>query len=110
MNLSILDAKNSREELDLLSVELGLKQKAYLSIESADKLKRSLESGESLPVGVYLDANGYYGYIKTLLNDEEIDQLLAYRQTFYLKTIKNCVLFFAALTAISLIVSIIGIL
>lgn len=61
-----------------------------------------------MPYGVYAgEYVNYYRFEKVDLSEDEIRELLLYRQVSYIKTIKNCVLFFVVLTVISIIGSII---
>ena len=61
-----------------------------------------------LPDDIKTDEHGFfYRYIDTDLSEQEIKQLILYRQTSYLLSIKNSMIFFVVLATISIIVSMI---
>jgi hypothetical protein len=65
---------------------------------------------ENLPLPDDIELNEYgffYRYIDTDLSEQEIKQLFLYRQTAYLRSIKNSMIFFVVLATISLIASLI---
>lgn len=100
--------KNPREELARLKYELGIEEFVYCSPEEQEEFKKLRKENKPLPEGVKIDAvNNFYRY-ETRLTPEEIKELLLYRQTKYLRIIKNCVLYFTILSIVALILTILA--
>ena len=97
-----------REELRRMRVELDLTQKVYCAGEEEKKLRKMMKEKFPLPDGIKVDEhNFFYRYIDTDLSEQEIKQLFLYRQTAYLRSIKNSMVFFVVIATASLIVSLI---
>jgi len=101
-----------KKELNSLQYEIELMQKIDCSKEDNKKYRELSKQGLPLPEGVYAyktetgeDMYQYYTiHIATELSKEERIEYIMLKQFQNIKTIKNCVLFFTILTAISLIV------
>lgn len=102
------DMNDLREELRRMRVELDLTQKVYCAGEEEKKLRKMMKEKFPLPDGIKVDEhNFFYRYIDTDLSEQEIKQLFLYRQTAYLRSIKNSMVFFVVIATASLIVSLI---
>ena len=106
-----------KTELMQLRREFGALQTANCSAEENEAYRKLLRQKKSLPNGVYQrseklninDAELYANVTfvklcKSDITDEELQEYFTYKKLAYLKTIKQCVVFFTALTVISLIV------
>lgn len=106
---SITDLK---KELNSLQYEIQLMQKIDCSKEDNKKYRELSKQGLPIPEGVYAyksdtgeEMYQYYTiHIPTELTKEERVEYIMLKQYQNIKIIKNCVLFFTILTAISLIV------
>ena len=90
-----------KEELGQRERDYGIYYKVYCSREEAKEFKKK----DSTPNNVHLDlgsSSNYYRNYKIDLSEEELAKLFRYRQTQYLKTIKNCLVFFVVMIFISL--------
>lgn len=102
-----------KKELTSLQYKVQLIQKIDCSKEDNKKYRELSKQGLPLPEGVYAyktdmgeDMYQYYTiYIPTELSKEERIEYIMLKQVQTIETIKNCVLFFTALTVISLIVA-----
>ncbi len=100
-----------RKELEEQRYEWGLLQKIPCSKEDNKRYCQMLKDGESIPQGVYryvdgagVEMNSFYSIYQSDLTQEEQDELLKLEKLSMIRTIKNCAIFFVALTAISLLV------
>ncbi len=101
-----------RKKLRAHKFEFGLLQKIPCSREENKEYESILKNGGSLPEGVraYVYDNGeastneFYTVYEPELTEAEIREYLTYKQLSLIKTIKNCVVFFTALTVIAMIV------
>ena len=103
-----------RKEIESYRYEVGLLQKISCSKEENIKLRQMLKNGEKLPNGIYrcvdgtgTEMNDFYKVYKPDLSQEEINEYLLYKKLSMINTIKNCAVFFVALTLISLMISVI---
>lgn len=99
-----------RKELWDMKYKLGIIRKEECSKEESEEYRKLVKKGEPLPEGVYRYGEYYdfYRFIEANLTEDEAQELLLYKQVTYIKTIKNCALFFVVLAVISIISSIIG--
>lgn len=97
-----------RDELEQAKLDFGIVRKEYCSTEEENKISKLKEQKLPLPEGIVEEyENEHFRYIETDLTDEELSKLITYRQTRYLKSIKNSLIFFVTLAVISLIAGII---
>ena len=100
---------NLKKELNEIMLELGLVRHEPCSLEENDKYQKMERKDENLPDGISSDEDSAYPIFKKIvtsdLSTEEINNLMMYRQTLYLKSIKSSMIFFVVLSIISLIVS-----
>ena len=104
-----------RKELKQLRYENLFIQKVDCSREDNKAYKKLLKEKEPLPPGILQYRNEqsgeylgeFYKIHETDLTFDEKRELLALRHISYIKTIKNGVMFFVALAAISLVSAII---
>lgn len=100
-----------RSELRSYKFEFDLFQKNPCSKEENKKYKSLLKEGDSLPEGVYAYEyeNGeksdseFYTIYEPDLTESEIAEYLKYQQLSFIRTIKNCVLFFTILNIIGMV-------
>ena len=105
-----------KTELMQLRREFGALQAVNCSAEENEEYRKLLHQKKPLPNGVYqrsekLNINDaeLYGNVtfvklcKSDITDEELREYFTYRKLAYLKTIKQCVVFFTVLTVISLV-------
>ena len=114
MSKNVTDLK---QELHYLQYELKLRQRVDCSKDDNKKYKELEKNGLPLPEGVYpyrtVD-NGeslyqyYTVYIPENFSAEERFEYILLKQFELIKTIKNCVLFFAILTIISIVITLIA--
>ena len=101
---------NLRDELRTRKFEFDLLQKIPCTKQENKEYQKLLKDGGALPEGVYAyDSydNGeteFYTVYETDLTESEIREYLTYKQLSFIRTIKNCVLFFTVLTIIGMIV------
>lgn len=102
---------NLRKELEEQRYEWGLLQKIPCSKEDNKRYVQMLKNGEKIPKGVYryvdgagVEMNSFYTIYKSDLSKEEQDELITLTKLSLIRTIKNCAIFFVALTVISLLV------
>ena len=99
-------------ELEELKYKLGILQEVDCSDSETEKYRSLLKQGMPLPNGVRRSAPDAYDESdenamfckteETKLSKEELAEYLQYKQLSTLLTIKKCVVFFTALTIISL--------
>jgi len=94
-----------KQELRNCLFELGIQTKLPCTPKENKEYRAMQKDNKPLPEGIhqYTESYRYYRVKKTDLPDEEIDRLLRYRQTLYLQSIKNSMVFFVALSVISVI-------
>lgn len=108
-------AKNKidlKEELRSLYFDALLLQKIDCSREDNKKYNQLLKKNVPLPDGVYEyktetgEATGsFYKVYQPELSQEEKLEYITFKQLKMISTIKNCVLFFTALTVISMAIT-----
>ena len=110
----------AKEKVDLKAriesykYDFGLLQKISCTKEENKKYKELIINGQNLPDGVFpfADTTGkefndsFYSVYEPELSKEEIDEYLALKKLSLLNTIKNCSVFFVALTIISLFITV----
>lgn len=90
--------KNLKSELTQAKVDLGISDIVYCTNDEQKELSQLLEEGHSLPDGVQMDSNGdFFRIIESDITEKELDLLLKFRQTIYLRKIKNCALYFVVI-------------
>lgn len=102
---------NLRDELRALKFEFDLLQKVPCSKQKNKEYEKLVKGGGSLPEGVYAyvydsgenSATEFYTIYETDLTESEIKEYLTYKQLRFIKTMKNCVLFFTILTIIGIV-------
>lgn len=101
---------NLKEELDSYRIDFNIWEKIPCTKQESQKYKKILAEGGTLPENVFnytddwtRDGEEFYTIQKSDLSEEEIKELLMYKQLSMVKTIKNCVVFFTVLTVIGLI-------
>ena len=97
------------DELITAEKELGVLHEASCTAAENRTYSERVEDGEALPEGVFYDTEAWPEERRffTLardadMTDKNLKNLLRYRQLSYLKTIKNCAVFFTVLTAIAI--------
>lgn len=112
------NAVDLRKQLNSYKYEFDLLQKVECSKEDCKKYKEMVENNQTLPEGVYrytyengeVSPDLFYTIYKPDLTDAEIAEYLSYKQLGYIRTIKNCVLFFTIMAIISLAASLLAVL
>ena len=89
-------------EMKQLELDFGIKEKVYVEKDENDKFSEITKNKEKLPDDIYYNKenNTYFRLVDNLSSQEEITKLMLYKQTAYLKTIKNGVMFFVVLQCI----------
>lgn len=112
--MKIYDIKN---ELQWLRIDMKFLQQVKCSREECEKYIAMLNNGQSLPEGVYQYVNDmgngigvFYRIYDSGLSDAEKQEYIQCKKLAHIKTIKNCIVFFTVLTAISLLVTLIALL
>lgn len=96
-----------RKEYDNLKEELGMVYFDYCDEEENNRCAELVHDNKPLPEGVKHASDmdfRFYREVASDMTEAEIKQYLLMKQTSYLKTIKNCTLFFTILTVISVII------
>lgn len=98
---------NVRSELKNYRYQHNLMQIVPCTEEENQEFEKMLQNGDKLPSGVYVfeDCLEFYRMYESDLTPTEIQEFLAHRQLKYLRTIKNCVVFFTTLTIIGMVAS-----
>ena len=100
-----------RKEIVDVKLELGIFHLIPCTSEENEKYKEMEQKEDDLPIDIikpYSSPNPRYEKIvESDLSSEEINKLMMYRQTLYLKSIKSSMTFFVVLAIISLIASVI---
>jgi hypothetical protein len=109
MDREVAMARNLRSELEEYRKEFGIVQYEPCSNKDDKKYSKMIKEGFDLPNGIIQDNSGY-GFRKisyTDLSDIELEQLMKYRKWMYLKTIKNCAVYFTVISVLGLILLVI---
>ena len=96
-------------EMKQLELELGIIEKIYVTNEEKERLSKLTKKKEKLPDDVYYNEQNdtYFRLYDKLASQEEVNKLMLYKQTVYLKTIKNSAVFFVVVQCIAIIGAII---
>ena len=98
---------NPLKELQTLRQEFGLEQKVPCSKEENKRYSQMVKGGAPLPDGVYEyqyenTTGEYYTIYTPEISADELSELLTYKKLSYLRTIKNCAIYFVTLSIIGL--------
>ena len=100
-----------REQLRNYKFQFGLLQKIPCSVEENKEYTHLQKEGKPLPDGIFkyeysndTAQDDFYTVAAPDLTVQELDEYLTYKKLSLLRTIKNCVVFFAVLTIIYLVV------
>jgi len=109
MSIKILDMQ---KELENNKFDLNQGKKVYCNKKESTAFAKLISSDKALPDGVFKNSQdsddfydentSFYRMEQTNFSHEKIQEYLQFKQTKYLHTIKNCVVFFTVITAISL--------
>ncbi|MBQ7761822.1 MAG: hypothetical protein IJ400_07185 [Clostridia bacterium] len=102
--------KNSLKQKEILNLKLkhNILKEVPCTDEESKEYAQMLKDGLPLPDDVHEPEFEGYAFFKTDgadLTEQETSQLLALRKLDYLKTIRNCVLFFTTCAIISMVVA-----
>lgn len=98
---------NPKAELQSLRQEYRITQRVPCSKEDNKKYAQMVKDGQPLPAGVY-DYNyentesEYYTIYTPDISNDELLEMLTYKKLGYLRTIKNCAVYFVVLSVIAL--------
>lgn len=98
-------------ELNEMKSDLGIISKVKCSKEEQKEFRRMKKAGEPISSEkngqIFVDSNDgtFFRNVSIDMTNDEINQLMAYRQMQYLKSISSGVTFFVVLTVISLVIS-----
>ena len=108
--LKVTDSKSKRrinalKELQSFRQEYGVAQGLFCPQKDNEKYAQMVQDGIPLPEGIYEYKDGsitkkFYTVCAPELSPEEISELLTYKKLGYLRTIKNCVVYFVTLSII----------
>ena len=98
---------NPKAELQSLRQEYRLSQRVPCSKEDNKKYAQMVKDGQPLPCGVYdykyeNTESEYYTIYTPDISADELAELLAYKKLGYLRTIKNCAVYFVVLSVIAI--------
>ena len=104
---------NLRDEIRNYKFEFDLLQKIPCTKQENKEYERILKNGGELPDGIYaytydsgeVSTTDFYTIYESDLSEAEIREYLTYKQLSFMKTIKNCVLFFTILAIVSMVIS-----
>ncbi len=96
---------NTQEELQNFRREYGVAQGLFCPEKDNAKYAQMVIDGIPLPDGIYEYKDGslekkFYTVCAPDLSADEIAELLTYKKLGYLRTIKNCLVYFVTLTII----------
>lgn len=98
-----------KKELEELKCALGIQEQIPCTFEENKAYAATLAENRPLPEGVIrsdyaesLEYATFYTIRQTSLSKEELDEYVRYKQLKAILTIRNCVVFFTVLTAISI--------
>lgn len=96
-----------RDEFNWLRMDHKIVEKEYCSDVETQIIADKIKEGKPIDSEIYKDEINfkYFRYSDTDLTIEEIKELILYKQLDYIRTIKNCVIFFTVIIAFSLIIS-----
>lgn len=94
-----------KKELQDLRREYQVAQGLFCSEKDNEKFAQMVKDGQPLPDGIYEYKDGnaekrFYTVAQPDISADEIAELLTYKKLGYLRTIKNCLVFFVVLTVI----------
>lgn len=98
---------NPKAELQNLRQEYRLSQRVPCPKEDNKKYAQMVKDGQPLPAGVYdykyeNTESEYYTIYTPDISADELAELLTYKKLGYLRTIKNCAVYFVVLSVIAL--------
>ena len=98
--------RNLKEELNNLRFTNGLDSGVACSESENIIYSSMMKNGEKLPDNVFQYGSGYLFYKSgtNVFSESEEAEYITLKKLSYLKTIKNCVVFFTVLTIVSLII------
>ena len=86
------------DEILEYELELGLKEKVILDEDECDKCEELFSAGMDLPSGVHrFQYKSYYTIRDNGISDPEANRRIIIQQTKYIKTIRDCNIFFTSL-------------
>lgn len=96
---------NPEKELQDFRQEYQVAQGLFCSEKDNEKFAQMVQDGIPLPNGIYEYKDGsaekiFYKVCAPDLSADEITELLTYKKLGYLRTIKNCLVYFVTLTII----------
>ncbi len=105
-----------REKLRKHKFEFGILQEIDCTENENKGYEELLKSGGALPENVFprvyddgeVSTTEFYTIYETDLTEDERKEYFAYKQLSMIRIIKNCVVFFAVLTIIGIIVAVIS--
>lgn len=98
---------DAKLELKRYELENGIKEKVVVVGEEVKQFAEITKSKETLPEGVYYDSEtgNHYRLVNRFPTQTVASEYISYKQTSYLKTIKNGIIFFVTLQCIALFVA-----
>jgi len=100
--------KDLKQELQENMLELDIVQKQPCLEEEIKNIEEMKKNNTKLPEGIIeekgMDGTFYYRLVKTDLTDEELKNLIAFRQLSYLKSIRNSLCFSVIVTIIGFLI------
>lgn len=98
---------NPQAELQSLRQEYRITQRVPCSKEDNKKYAQMVKDGHPLPTGVYdykyeNAESEYYTIYTPDISTDELLEMLTYKKLGYLRTIKNCAIYFVVLSVIGL--------
>ena len=99
--------KKARDDMKSLLCDLGALIKQPCTDEENKQFDMLKKQKQRLPEDVYPyeQSDGYYRLVKSDLTDDEINRLIMLKQTQYLYTIRNCLIFFVVLSVIAILLA-----
>lgn len=98
---------NPKAELQSLRQEYRITQRVPCSKEDNKKYAQMVRDGQPLPAGVYdykyeNAESEYYTIYTPDISTDELLEMLTYKKLGYLRTIKNCAVYFVVLSVIAI--------
>ena len=93
----------AKEELRNLELELDFSQLTVCTEQEKRECRALIEAGKTLPPDFFHTESGLCKIAKASLTTDEKQQLIQYRQTVYLRSIKSSLKYFVILSSVGLI-------
>ena len=100
--------RNLKDELSYTRIMNNIIQKNYCTKEEQKEFSELKKQNKELPQDVKHNGESFFRYSEVELEKDELNELLTYKKLGYLRTIKNCSVFFVIVTVINILLAMIS--